>query len=411
MNESIHSAAESVRDDMATLLREIVAIPSPSGREGDVVERLRSAMVEFGYDDVRVDKFGNLLGRIGSGPRLIAIDGHCDTVGVGDPDAWEVDPFEGEYRDGVIYGRGAADQKGGLTAAIFAGEILKRIGVPPDLSLYVVASVYEEDFEGVCWQHLVMDEKIAPEVILITEPSNLGIKIGQRGRMEMRVKTRGKSCHGSAPDRGVNAIYKMNPIVRDVEQLHHRLESASPLGKGSITVTDIRSTAPSLCAVADSATIHLDRRLCDGETLESAVREVRDMGAVKACGAEVTIPRYNIRTHTGFERLVEAYYPTWTMNRDDPFVRLAVEVYEKQFGARAEPGVWQFSTNGVATMGMYGMATIGLGPGQEEHAHTPNDQVRVDDLVKAAEFYAAFVLGLPARGRAKPGNTGTLGTR
>ena len=157
MNESVNAAAESLRDDMAAFLREIVAIPSPCGQEGNVIERLRTKMLDFGYDEVRVDKMGNLLGRIGAGPRLIAIDGHCDTVGVGNPDTWEVDPFEGDYRDGVIYGRGAVDQKGGLTSALFAGKILKEIGLPEDISLLVVASVYEEDVEGVCWQHLVMD--------------------------------------------------------------------------------------------------------------------------------------------------------------------------------------------------------------------------------------------------------------
>lgn len=411
MNESVNAAAESLRDDMASFLREIVAIPSPCGQEGDVIERLRTTMLDFGYDEVRVDKMGNLLGRIGAGPRLIAIDGHCDTVGVGNPDTWEVDPFEGDYRDGVIYGRGAVDQKGGLTSALFAGKILKEIGLPEEISLLVVASVYEEDVEGVCWQHLVMDEKLAPEVVLLTEPTNLEIKIGQRGRMEMRVATSGRSCHGSAPERGENAIYKIAPIIREIEELHSHLENPSILGKGSITVTDVRSTAPSLCAVADSATIHLDRRLSEGETLESAVREVRNLPSVKAFGAEVTIPRYKIKTHTGYERLVEAYYPTWLMERDNPFVQLAVEAHEKQFGEGVNLGVWQFSTNGVATKGMYGMPTIGFGPGKEEYAHTPNDQVRVDDLVKAAKYYAAFVLGQVAESSAALGDIGPTGTR
>jgi putative selenium metabolism hydrolase len=411
MNESVNAAAESLRDDMAAFLREIVAIPSPCGQEGNVIERLRTTMLDFGYDEVRVDKMGNLLGRIGAGPRLIAIDGHCDTVGVGNPDTWEVDPFEGDYRDGVIYGRGAVDQKGGLTSALFAGKILKEIGLPEEISLLVVASVYEEDVEGVCWQHLVMDEKLAPEVVLLTEPTNLEIKIGQRGRMEMRVATSGRSCHGSAPERGENAIYKIAPIIREIEELHNHLENPSILGKGSITVTDVRSTAPSLCAVADSATIHLDRRLSEGETLESAVREVRGLPSVRAAGAEVTIPRYKIKTHTGYERLVEAYYPTWLMERDNPFVQLAVETHEAQFGEGVELGVWQFSTNGVATKGMYGMPTIGFGPGKEEYAHTPSDQVRVDDLVKAAKFYVAFVLSQVAESSAALGDIGPTGTR
>ncbi len=411
MKESIHTIAESLRDDMASLVREIVAIPSPGGQEGPVVERLQKAMMECGFDEVRIDAMGNLLGRIGSGDRLIAIDGHCDTVGVGDPDTWDVDPFKGEYRDGVIYGRGAVDQKGGLTAAIFAGKILKQIGIPEDLSLLVVASVNEEDFEGVCWQHLVMEEKIAPEVVLLTEPTNLEVKVGQRGRMEMKVRTRGRSCHGSAPELGDNAIYKIAPIIREIEELHDRLESSSVLGKGSITVTDVRSTAPSLCAVADSATVHLDRRLSEGETLLSAVREVRDLPSVKESGAEVSIPKYEIETHAGFQQLVEAYYPTWLMDRDDPVVRTALLAHRNQFGNDPDLGVWHFSTNGVATKGMYVIPTIGFGPGREEHAHTCDDQVRVDELVKAAEFYSAFVLEHIAEQRRAPNGLASSQTR
>ena len=411
MKERIHAAAESLRDEMVALLREIVAIPSPGGQEGAVIERLKSAMLELGYEEVRIDEMGNLLGVIGSGDRLVAIDGHCDTVGVGDPEAWTIDPFAGDYREGVIRGRGAVDQKGGLTSAIYAGKILKDLGIPESLKLLVVASVNEEDFEGVCWQHLVMKEKLAPEVVLLTEPTNLEVKIGQRGRMELRVKTVGRSCHGSAPERGDNAIYKITPIIREVEELHNRLESSSVLGKGSITVTDVSSTAPSLCAVPDSATIHLDRRLSEGETLESAMREVRNLSSVQEAGAEVTIPRYEIATHTGVRQLVEAYYPTWLMDRTDPAVTNAVSAHAAQFGEDARLGVWQFSTNGVATRGMYGIPTIGFGPGAEEHAHTRDDQVRVDDMLKAAEFYAAFVQHLGAADAVEAGDFGMLGTR
>lgn len=411
MKDSILAAAQSHRDQMKDLLREIVAIPSPCGREGAVVERLRQVMGELGYDDVSVDGFGNLIGRVGTGARVVALDGHCDTVGVGDPGAWEVDPFEGDYRDGVVYGRGAADQKGGVVSALYAGNVLKEIGIPDDLTLIVVASVYEEDVEGVNWQHIVMEEKVAPEVVVLTEPTDLEVKVGQRGRMELKVRVQGKSCHGSAPERGENAIYRIGPIIKEIEDLNGRLESTSILGKGTITVTDVQSTAPSLCAVPDSATIHLDRRLSEGETLESAMREVRELQSVKEVGAEVTIPRYTITTHTGLERTVEAYYPTWLMERADPVVRLATEAHKNQLDHDPKLGVWQFSTNGVATRGMYGIPTIGFGPGGEKYAHTADDQVRVEDLVTSVCFYVSFVLRLISQDASVAGNFGTLGTR
>ncbi len=397
MKDKINELAASLRDEAVGLLREAIAIPSLDGEEGPVIERLERAMKEIGYDEIRVDPMGNLLGRIGSGDRLIAIDGHCDTVDVGNPDTWDVDPFKGDYRDGVIYGRGAVDQKGGLVATLYAGKILKAIGLPDDISLLVVASVYEEDVEGLNWNYIIKEDGIVPEAVVLTEPTNLKVCRGQRGRVEMKVKTEGVSCHGSAPDRGDNAIYKASPIIQEIEQLHHRLESDSVLGKGTITVTDVRSTAPSLCAVADSCTIHLDRRLTEGETRESVLKEVQQLPSVRASKAQVTIHEYEIKTYTGMPMKTDSYCPAWLMDLSDPLVRTAVETYEEQFGEKATVGVWQFSTNGIATKGLHGIPTIGFGPGAEEHAHTPKDQVKADDLVKAMAFYTAFVRRMGAK--------------
>jgi len=370
----------------------MIAIPSYSGKEGAVIERMKQEMQNLGYDQVWVDPLGNLLGRIGSGNKVIAIDGHCDTVGVGNPETWKVDPFKGDYRDGVIYGRGACDQKSGLASAIYAGKILKEVGMPDCISVFVVATVLEEDFEGLCWQYIINEGRIVPEAVLITEPTGLEIKIGQRGRMEIEVKTEGISCHGSAPERGKNAIYLIAPVIQEIERLNERLESKSVLGKGTVTVTDIRSTAPSLCAVPDSATIHLDRRLSAGEKLETAVKEVQDLISVKTAKAKISVPEYEIKSYTGLAYPARAYYPMWLMDESDPLIHTAAEAHKKMFGEEADIGVWGFSTNGVVTKGVYDIPTIGFGPGKEEHAHTPDDQVRTDDLLAAMNFYAAFVL-------------------
>jgi putative selenium metabolism hydrolase len=394
MKDKIYELAESYRDEVVQLLREAVAIPSLDGKEGPIIERLARAMQELDYDEVWVDGMGNLLGRIGSGDRLIAIDGHCDTVDVGNPDIWEVDPFGGVYRDGIVYGRGAVDQKGGLVSAICSGKIIKEIGLPADVSLLVVASVYEEDAEGLNWQYIIKEDGIHPEAVVLTEPTNLKICRGQRGRVELKVKTQGISCHGSAPDRGDNAIYKASPIIQDIERLHRRLESDSVLGKGTVTVTDIRSTAPSLCAVADSCTIHLDRRLTEGETRESVLEEVKQLPSVLTAGAQVWVHQYDIRAYTGLPLKADSYCPAWLMDPSDPLIQTAIRAYEKQFDEKATVGVWQFSTNGVATKGIHNIPSVGFGPGTEEHAHTPMDQVRADDLVKAMAFYTAFVCSL-----------------
>jgi putative selenium metabolism hydrolase len=353
-------------------------------------------MEKLAYQKVRVDGLGNLSGIIGSGSRIIALDGHCDTVDVGSLDNWDCDPFKGKYEDGVIYGRGASDQKGGLASALYAGKIVKEIGLPADTSLLVVASVLEEDFEGLCWKYILEESDIKPEAVLLTEPSSLGIRFGQRGRMEIKVNTRGVSCHGSAPERGENAIYKIAPVILDIKELNKGLHSQSILGKGSVTITDVRSAAPSLCAVPDSAALHLDRRLSEGETLESSLNEVLNLQSVKAANARVTVPEYQVRAYTGSVFPVNAYYPMWLMEKDHPLVECAKDAYRRQFAGEPDTGVWKFSTNGVVTKGMFDIPTIGFGPGDEKYAHTPFDQVRELDLVKAMEFYAAFVLNWAA---------------
>jgi putative selenium metabolism hydrolase len=391
MNKQINTIAESLRADLIAFLRDIIAIPSITGGEDAVIHRIRQEMESIGYDRVWTDSFGNLIGTIGSGPRIIALDGHCDTVDTGNPDTWEIDPFKGDHRNKTIYGRGASDQKGGLASAVYAGKILKETGIPSNTTLLVTASVLEEDFEGLCWHHILTEGEIRPHAVLLTEPSDLRIMTGQRGRMEMKINVQGISCHGSAPERGENAIYKLAPIIREIEELNHRLHSPSVLGKGSVTVTDVKSAAPSLCAVPDSAVLHLDRRLTEGENMDSAAAEIANLPSVKAAHARVSVPEYQVRSYTGLVAPTKAYFPMWLLERAHPVVQAAEKAYLNQFSHSAEVGVWTFSTNGTSTKGAFGIPTIGFGPGKEDHAHTPFDRVDEDDLVKATAFYAAFV--------------------
>jgi putative selenium metabolism hydrolase len=384
--------AERDTPAMVGFLRDMIAIPSESAEERQVVERVMAEMEHVGFDEVRVDGLGNILGRIGSGSRVLAMDAHLDTVGVGDPSTWSRDPYAGEVRDGVIYGRGAGDQEGGMAAMVYGARILKELGIGGETTVWITGTVLEEDCDGLCWQYLLKEKVIEPEVVVITEPTDLGVCRGQRGRMEMEVRTQGLSAHGSAPERGVNAVYKMAGILADVEKLNERLvDSADPfLGKGSVTVSDIRSTSPSLCAVADSCTIHLDRRLTRGETLESAVAEIEALPSVRSVGATVTVLDYARESWTGLIYPTRKYYPTWVLEQEDPVVAAAARAAELVLGRPARIDKWGFSTNGVATCGMHGIPTVGFGPSHEKWAHSPEDQCPVDDLTKAAAFYAAF---------------------
>lgn len=388
LKDQISELSEKYIDDMVTFLRDMVSIPSTSCNEKKVIERIKYEMDKVGFDEVIIDKMGNIIGRIGNGKTVIVMDAHIDTVDVGDPSLWEVDPFEGELRDGVIYGRGASDQEGGMASMVYSGKIIKELGLTDDYTLYITGTVMEEDCDGLCWQYIIEQDNIKPDYVVITEPTNLNIYRGHRGRMEMIVTTKGLSCHGSAPERGINAIYKMVPIIQGIEQLNENLKEDSFLGKGTVTVTQIFFKSPSQCAVPDECTIQLDRRLTAGETLESAVAEIK---AIK--GAEdaiVEVLTYAQPSYTGLVYPTDKYYPTWVIGEDHVLIESAVETYKEMFNKEPKVDKWTFSTNGVSIMGRYGIPTIGFGPANEVYAHSPKDQVPVQHLVEACKFYAAF---------------------
>lgn len=391
--------AEKYRDDTSANLGRLVAIRSVSGEEKEVNAELARQLEAAGFDEVRIDGLGNVIGRIGSGPLVLAIDAHMDTVDVGNLDNWNFDPFAGDVVDGKLRGRGSVDQEGGAAAFVTAGRILKELGLGDRLTVLVTGTVMEEDCDGLCWKYLVEEEGIKPDLVISTEPTNLGVYRGQRGRMEIAVSFRGVSSHGSAPERGDNAIYKAARAALEVEKLNERLTGDAFLGKGSITISEIRSGSPSLCAVADFARIHLDRRLTVGETKESAVAEIEAI--VKDLDGTVEVLDYEETAYTGLRYGMEKYYPTWVVDEDHDAVLRAAAVHESLFGETPVVDKWTFSTNGVTINGYYGIPVIGYGPGNEVMAHAPDEMVPVDDLVKASAFYALYAMTLAGEGEAK----------
>lgn len=384
----ITGLADKYSDYTAYNLSRLVRIKSLSTREMEVQAELKRQMEEAGFDEVFTDGIGNVIGRIGGGKKILAFDGHLDTVDIGSMSNWSFDPLGGDIRNGFVHGRGTADQKGGVAAFVTAGRILKELGFSGDVTLYFTGTVIEEDCEGLCWKHIIEEDGIRPDLVIITEPTGLKINIGQRGRMEMQVHFRGRSSHGSAPERGENAIYMASRTALEIEKLNHRLVSDEFLGKGSITVTEVCSQSPSLCAVADYARLHLDRRLTAGETSDSAVAEIVQL--LKGIDAEVVLPVFTGKSFTGLDIVTDKYYPAWKMDAGHESVQLGVKVFNNLFGRSPIIDRWLFSTNGVMTRGIYGIPSIGFGPGDEAMAHVPDEKVAVNELVAASAFYAAI---------------------
>ena len=387
---AVKKASEGYREDMTKFLRDLVAIPGESCGEEGVIKRIAEEMKKVGFDKVEIDPMGNVLGYMGNGRTLIGYDAHIDTVGLGELSNWTFDPYKGYETDTEIGGRGTSDQLGGIVSSVYGAKIMKDLGLLSDkYTVLVTGTVQEEDCDGLCWQYIVNEDKVKPEFVVITEPTDGNIYRGQRGRMEIRVEVKGVSCHGSAPERGDNAIYKMAEIIGEVKELNNRLHVDPFLGKGTLAVSEIFYNSPSRCAVADMCAISIDRRLTDGETWELALDEIRALPSVKKYGAEVTMYKYDRPSWRGLSYPTECYFPTWVLPEAHPAAQAAAASFRGMYG---EPVIdkWTFSTNGVSIMGRFGIPCIGFGPGKEAQAHAPNERTWKDDLVKCAAVYAAI---------------------
>ena len=422
---AVKRAAEAYLPQMTRFLRDLIAIPSESCEEEGVIRRTIREMEALGFDKAWIDPEGNALGYMGDGEKIIAFDGHIDTVGIGNRDNWTNDPYEGYETDDIIFGRGGYDQEGGVVSAVYGAKIMKDLGlIPAGYKILVTATVQEEDCDGLCWQYIHNEDGITPEFVVSTEPTDGGIYRGHRGRMEIRVDVAGVSCHGSAPERGDNAIYKMAEIVSEVKQLNENgcaetdaikglvkmlepefnpehYEDARFLGRGTCAVSQIFYTSPSRCAVADSCAISIDRRMTAGETWDSCLKEIEDLPACKKYGAKVSMYMYDRPAWTGLKYETECYFPTWINKESAPHVQALADAHKALYGdkrvghpdamaLRHRPLIdkWTFSTNGVSIQGRYGIPCVGFGPGAESQAHAPNEITWKEDLVRCAAVYA-----------------------
>lgn len=423
--EQIKVAANGYEANMTKFLRDLIAIPSESCEEEGVIRRIAAEMEKVGFDKVEIDPEGNVLGWMGHGKKVIAFDAHIDTVGIGETTNWKFDPYEGYETETEIGGRGGSDQEGGIVSSVYGAKIMKDMNlIPDDVTVLVTGTVQEEDCDGLCWQYIHNEDKITPEFVISTEPTDGGVYRGHRGRMEIRVEVKGVSCHGSAPERGKNAIYMMSDILQEVRALNENdakddtkikglvkmldkkynpeWEDANFLGRGTITASQIFFTSPSRCAVADMCAVSLDRRMTAGETWESCLDEIRALPSCKKYNAEVTMYQYDRPAWTGLKYETECYFPTWINGAEASHVKALMDAHKALYGDKrqGEPSTmdkrnrplldkWTFSTNGVSIQGRFGIPCVGFGPGAESQAHAPNEITWKSDLVRCAAVYAA----------------------
>ena len=376
------------KEKLIGFCQNLIRLKSLSGDEGAVAELIIQEMNDLGYDEVQRDSYGNVIGKInGNGKKSIMFEGHMDVVGVPTPDDWTVHPFGGELKDGRIWGRGTADMKCALAAMIYGAAEMKLKDHEADV--YVAAVVFEEIFEGVGFGKVL--DKIKPDAVVLGEASALAICVGQKGRAEIELEADGVNAHSATPDRGVNAIYNMLPLLEKVKSLPVPL--SEDLGEGILVTTDIISSPyPGSSVIPDKCKATLDRRLIEGETVESV------LAPIKKCIEEISKNDQNFRAsvrlaeeyrkcYTGEEIGSERFYPGWKLSGDAPLISKSKEAY-KSLGLIPRFTTYPFCTDGSESAGRRGIPTIGIGPSKTTMAHVVDENVDIGEIELVADIYA-----------------------
>jgi len=385
MNDLLTQAEEN---SLVQLAQNLVRIKSLSGGEGELVKFLEKGMLALGYDEVRLDSMGNLLGKMGGEGKSILLDAHVDTVDVPDAQEWSSPPFSGEIKDGYLFGRGSVDMKGAAAAAVLAGAASKRLGLAQGKTVYVSCTVNEEDCDGENLKNLFSEVGIQPGCVVICEPSNNRLALGHKGKAQVSIKTHGVSAHGSAPEKGVNAVYGMAEVIQRVEKANLELLKNQP-PRGTLVLSRISSISASLNAVPSECGIYLDRRLAPGETLESIKSEMDAL--VEGKDASWEVEQVRSRSWTGREISYMPFHLAWKIGLETELARQCTAAYIQNFGrAPEEYGFWDFSTNAVTPVGL-GIPTIGFGPGDPKLAHMLDERCAVQQIIEACGFYISLI--------------------
>jgi len=393
IREQIKQKVAARRDDIIQFMRDICAIPSMDSLIGPVGERIQAEMRKLGYDEVRFDKMGNTLGRIGSGPRVLLYDSHIDTVGVGDQEDWDWDPFVGKVENGRLYARGACDEKGSTPGMIHGLAIARDLGLLDGYTVYYFGNM-EEWCDGIAPNSFVeADPIVRPDFVVIGEPTMMNVYRGHKGRVELKITASGRSAHAAIHYLGDNAVYKMVSIINNIRELDRRMRfgmgSHPILGHPSIAVTDAIARTNSLNAVPNQFTIFIDRRVTLNEPHDEVINTIKGL-IPDYLQEEIVVEElfYDTPSYTGFVFPLNKYYPAWLQEETHPLVQAGQKTVQDLWGQTRPLGTWDFSTNGTYWAGKAGIPSIGFGPGDERDAHMIIENVPLDEVVDSTEFYA-----------------------
>lgn len=381
------SALSADEQALVEFARELVATPSLSGEERDVAGKLARQLERLGYRDVEVDGNGNVIAVLGEGPPCLMFNGHIDHV----PPAGMEAPYEARIEDGARYGvdgpvlrgRGSCDMKANVAAGAFAAAFVDRKALANGSYLFT-ADVKEEPDSPDGVQSL-LERGIRARYGISGESTGLAVSIGHRGKIQADIVVSGRSSHASTPGDGLNAVYRSVPFLHALEEAAHELPAADLYGRGTLTVTAIRSEPQGdVAVVPHTCTIRVDRRYVPAETPEGCLDELRDLVAEvsRREGVPATVRLVNV-------------YPLMSIEPDHPLVRAGLESVQAVTGEMPHLMAWRFGVN-ATFMSQAGIPCIGIGPGSEDFAHTPDEHVPVGQLVRSSRIYADLIARLCA---------------
>ena len=391
----------SVRfDDAIAFARDLIRIPSLPGHEGEVAARVRAELERLGFEDVRTDEVGNVIGVIrgtGRGPTVM-LSSHLDIVAAGSEEAWDHPPFGGDIADGFLHGRGAMDIKGPLAIQTYAAAAL-RGRAPGDV---IVAHTVCEERGGLGMQHLMDSGGVRPDAVVIGEATHGDICIGHRGRAELEVIIHGLAGHASAPSRALNALALLPAVLESCWELRGDQPSDPVLGSATVTPTSVEALPESRNVIPDRVTVVLDWRILPGTEDRALLARVEEVLSARlpdlpeGFGVEVRVSRERQSTYTGITRERAMFSPGFLLAADHPIVGAAAAAVgrRKGNGGPAEVRPWTFATDGGWTCGVHGIPTIGFAPGEERHAHTNLERLDLEEARWALERYPELVLAI-----------------
>lgn len=382
-------------NEVINLCRNLISVQSYSGQEKNVVKELKKFMCSNGFDEVFIDNYGSIVGCIrGNRPgKKLLLDGHIDTVTVSDLSKWSFDPFGGTIYNNRIYGRGASDMKGAVSAMVCAAKyIAEDLHKEFSGEIYIAGTVHEECFEGVAAREIC--ERVKPDIVIIGEASGLNIKRGQRGRAEIVLETFGKQAHSANPDKGINAVYKMSSLIEKISKLEYSEDDF--LGKGILVLTDIVSAPyPGASVVPDYCRCTFDRRLLPGETQQAVLEPFNQLISQAMLedaelNAKVGFADGTEKCYTSNEISAQRFFPAWIFEEGDPVVQISLKALNV-IGIKPLVSHYSFCTNGSYYAGVAGIKTIGFGPSAENLAHTIDEYIEIDQLLWACKGYYSIV--------------------